>query len=219
MEPAERRRQILLAAEAVFYEKGYHAAAISDIIEAAGVARGTFYRYFDSKRAIFEAILDDFLELIGQQIHRIDVSDASPAPIDQLHEMLRGVLGTLYENPALTNVLLTQAVGLDPGFDEKLASFYDRLIARIDGALQIGRVIGLIRDCDTAIAARSIIGAAKELMADVARNNPQHDVESLIRGVTDIFIRGVAADSESFRVAGDRSGELDMTVSNPRADD
>ncbi len=37
----------------MFAAKGYHGTRISDIIDAAGIARGTFYLYFESKSAIF----------------------------------------------------------------------------------------------------------------------------------------------------------------------
>lgn len=54
----QRTRQRLLdAAEAVFGRKGYHAASITDITRRAGVAQGTFYLYFPTKRAIFAELV------------------------------------------------------------------------------------------------------------------------------------------------------------------
>ena len=50
----QRTRQKLLdAAEAVFGEMGYERASIVEITRAAGVAQGTFYVYFPSKKAVF----------------------------------------------------------------------------------------------------------------------------------------------------------------------
>ena len=49
---AQRRVQILNAARNVFKEKGYETATISEIVKQAGVAQGTFYLYFDSKKSI-----------------------------------------------------------------------------------------------------------------------------------------------------------------------
>ncbi|NLA66427.1 MAG: TetR/AcrR family transcriptional regulator [Leucobacter sp.] len=53
------RRRILEAAEVVFADHGYHEASIVKITEHAGVALGTFYLYFDSKRTVFEALVID----------------------------------------------------------------------------------------------------------------------------------------------------------------
>jgi len=58
----KRRKQLLNAATRVFGRKGYWSASITDIIQAAGVARGTFYLYFRSKHDIFVAIVDSFRE-------------------------------------------------------------------------------------------------------------------------------------------------------------
>ena len=49
---ADRKEQILAAALAVFDEKGYETATISDVVRRAGVAQGTFYLYFASKRDV-----------------------------------------------------------------------------------------------------------------------------------------------------------------------
>ncbi len=49
---AQRREQILAAARDVFRDSGYESATISQIVKRAGVAQGTFYLYFDSKKSI-----------------------------------------------------------------------------------------------------------------------------------------------------------------------
>ena len=56
--PAARRtRELLLErAHVVFVELGYHATRVADIVAAAGVSHGVFYRYFDNKSDIFELL-------------------------------------------------------------------------------------------------------------------------------------------------------------------
>ena len=51
-----RQEQILAAARKVFREKGFDGTTIADIVQAAGVAQGTFYLYFSSKRDAFLAL-------------------------------------------------------------------------------------------------------------------------------------------------------------------
>jgi AcrR family transcriptional regulator len=55
----DTRRRILDSAEQVFAELGYHDASIVKITEAAGVAQGTFYLYFQSKKDIFDDLVRD----------------------------------------------------------------------------------------------------------------------------------------------------------------
>ena len=49
---AVRREQLLTAARKVFQEKGYDNTTVSDIVEEASVAQGTFYLYFPSKKDV-----------------------------------------------------------------------------------------------------------------------------------------------------------------------
>ena len=55
----DTRRRLLDAAEAVFGELGFPEASVVKVAEAAGVATGTFYLYFDSKRSIFVELMTD----------------------------------------------------------------------------------------------------------------------------------------------------------------
>src|SRR5215472_1398493 len=53
------KRRILDAAEEVFGELGYYEASVSEITRRAGVAQGTFYIYFHSKRETFIELVED----------------------------------------------------------------------------------------------------------------------------------------------------------------
>ena len=57
-------RKLLDAAAAEFGERGFHEASISTITRRAGVALGSFYTYFDSKDAIFRALVVDMSEAV-----------------------------------------------------------------------------------------------------------------------------------------------------------
>jgi len=53
----QTRERLLQAAEIEFGERGFYEASISGITQRAGVALGTFYTYFESKEAIFRALM------------------------------------------------------------------------------------------------------------------------------------------------------------------
>jgi AcrR family transcriptional regulator len=52
-----RRQQILDAALSVFSKKGYGEATVPDIAREAGVAVGTIYNYYDSKRDLLMSLI------------------------------------------------------------------------------------------------------------------------------------------------------------------
>jgi len=56
--PDERRSELIACAQKLFYSKGYEGTTVNDIVNEVGVAKGTFYYYFDSKQAVLEALVD-----------------------------------------------------------------------------------------------------------------------------------------------------------------
>ncbi len=80
-EKGERRRQELLKiAYRLFSEKGYNNTSIEEIIEAAGIAKGTYYYHFPSKQATLEAVVD---MILTEQVARAREVVASPLPVPQ----------------------------------------------------------------------------------------------------------------------------------------
>src|SRR4051812_11605306 len=61
-------RAILDAAAVEFGEKGFHEGSISGITRRAGVALGSFYTYFDSKDAVFRALVRDMSEQVRAHV-------------------------------------------------------------------------------------------------------------------------------------------------------
>jgi AcrR family transcriptional regulator len=61
------QRALLDAAAAEFGEKGFHESSVVSITSRAGVALGSFYTYFDSKDALFRALVRDMSAQVGQQ--------------------------------------------------------------------------------------------------------------------------------------------------------
>lgn len=59
-----RRTEILDTAQQLFYTKGYEQTSIQDILTAVGIAKGTFYHYFDSKETLLKAFIERLIEQI-----------------------------------------------------------------------------------------------------------------------------------------------------------
>lgn len=58
MSRSARRAQLLDAARAVFVAQGFHAAAMDDIADVAGVSKPVLYQHFSSKLALYRALLE-----------------------------------------------------------------------------------------------------------------------------------------------------------------
>lgn len=64
---AERKQQLLDAAARLFAEQGYASTRVVDIVEAAGVAKGLFYWYFDNKEALFRELAEEIRRRLRRQ--------------------------------------------------------------------------------------------------------------------------------------------------------
>ncbi|MCN0150674.1 TetR/AcrR family transcriptional regulator [Salinispora arenicola] len=63
-----RRRQLLAAAQEVFVAQGYHAAAMDDIAERAGVSKPVLYQHFPGKMELYLALLDTHCDAIVAKV-------------------------------------------------------------------------------------------------------------------------------------------------------
>jgi AcrR family transcriptional regulator len=86
-----RRKQLLAAAQQVFVANGYHAAAMDDIAERAGVSKPVLYQHFPGKLELYLALLDTQAEML-----RTAVTSAL-AETDDNRERIHGVLTAYFD--------------------------------------------------------------------------------------------------------------------------
>ncbi|HNN95432.1 MAG TPA: helix-turn-helix domain-containing protein [Pseudomonadota bacterium] len=159
----ERRLQILEVARQLFAQRGYHATSIQDLLDRADIARGTFYLHFDSKRAIFDELVDEFLARIRSVVRVVDLAPAAPPPLLQIESNLDRIFSVLQQNRDITRITLLMAEGLDAECDAKMADFYGRVLDLLCHALRLGQQMGLVRACDVSVVAQAALGGLKEV--------------------------------------------------------
>ena len=161
---SERRQQILSVARDVFARRGYHQTTIDDIALQAGVARGTFYLYFEDKRAIFSDLIDRFASQLTMAIVRIVTDDEQRPVFEQVRENIRAIIATCLTERSMTKILFTDAVGIDPAFDRKLFTFNDMVVQLLTESLKDGQALGIVDEGEPRVLAYLTIGALKELL-------------------------------------------------------
>jgi AcrR family transcriptional regulator len=148
----DTRRRLLDAAEDVFGELGYHDASIVKVADAAGVAAGTFYLYFDSKKAIFDELVRDLNRRV-----RHAMKEGSSQGTTRLEAELGGFdayFRFTAEHPTLYRII-RQAEFVSP---EMLRYHYDQLSAGYIEALDAASKSGEIGKLDAEVAAYGLMG-------------------------------------------------------------
>jgi AcrR family transcriptional regulator len=146
------RRKLLDAAERVFGEIGYVDASIVKITEAAGVGQGTFYLYFDSKRAIFDELVRDLNQRVRHAMK--EGSSQGKTRLEQERLGFKAYFRFTADHPALYRII-RQAEFVSP---EMLHYHYDRLSEGYVAALREASERGEIAPLDPEVAAWALMG-------------------------------------------------------------
>jgi AcrR family transcriptional regulator len=147
-EPAARR--LLDAARMAFARHGYDGVSVGEICDAAGIAKGTFYRYFDSKDAIFVAAARSTVEAVGEALDEIGGTLSRNQAVGELESLLAPLAPLLLEaatrelrdEPRSAGVVTSVAQGLATRLRPRLAG-----ASAISSARQVVEtvILGLVR--------------------------------------------------------------------------
>jgi TetR/AcrR family transcriptional regulator, transcriptional repressor for nem operon len=86
---AATRDRLIDSARFLFWERGYGATSMSELLAHAEVHSGSFYHFFDSKEALLRAVLEQYIELLRPMI--VDPAFAtSPKPLERIFAILAG---------------------------------------------------------------------------------------------------------------------------------
>jgi len=194
----ETRARILVAAEQVFATKGYHDTGVADLVEAAGVARGTFYQYFDSKHAIFLELLDELLRRFRASVVGVDVSAGAETVRDQLVGIVTRVFHAAAEHRTLARIVFREAVGLDADVDDRLQDFEINLYTYVRNALTLGRELGWLREHDPEVVATLVYGGLRQLIdRRIVRGQATSDaLERAAVATVDHHLRGLLREED-----------------------
>ncbi len=137
-------RSLLDAAAAEFGEKGFHNASISGITTRAGAALGSFYTYFDSKDAIFRALVRDMSRRVKEH-----VAPAMTGASDQLGAERQGLAAFLafaQEHKEIYRII-DEAEFVDPqSYRLHYETTADRIRERLQAAAERGEVRADVSD-------------------------------------------------------------------------
>ncbi len=150
-----RKQQILAAALAVFSKKGFAAATTVEIAQAAGIAEGTIYNYFKSKRELFIAAIREFI--ITTPLLNL-IEKIPKADIDITFRQILQNRFKLIESAPISGIpSLVGEIIRDPELKALWAEqFLQPFFAQVEEILRAMMASGKFRPLDPAIATRII---------------------------------------------------------------
>ena len=181
------RNAILRNAEAVFTGRDFHAVAMDDIARRCGVGKGTLYRYFPSKQALFHSVMFEGLAELHAQI-RADAAEPGE-PRQRLAAVVRTILHHFAVRPGLS--------GLIDREERKRGAAAQRWFGRraelarlLADVIEEGSHAGDFRRVEPMLAAEMLLGMLRAMIRSRAARDSLAVAEGTVLGV---FLDGVSA--------------------------
>lgn len=191
-----RREQILESATRAFVRGGYHGTHVDDVIREAGIARGTFYLYFDSKHAVFAALVEEILR-VASEVRAPGAADVQTGPAE-VEAFVTGHYTLLFREMRkrrdLWRLLLDEAVGADKGFTDGVAAYRSHWQRRVRDYVKSLAARGLARDdVDAETVAWMVVGMVEMAVRRYVLPAEEPDIPRLARSLAAFEMRGLLA--------------------------
>ncbi len=184
-----RRKQLLAAAQQVFVANGYHAAAMDDIAERAGVSKPVLYQHFPGKLELYLALLDTQAEALAQAVHE------ALAATDDNRQRVHGVLTAYFRFVDRDNgdgafrLIFETDLGNEPAVRERVEAVADKTMKAV--ADTVAADTGLGRD-EAELLSTALTGAAQVAARWWLANDRPIPQADAIRLLESLLWRGIS---------------------------
>lgn len=191
----DKRSAILAAARALLAERGYDAASVPEIVKRAGVAQGTFYRYFDGKSQLVDALTHAVEQELGAAVTTVLTRHGPTRPIaDLIGDLITAALTVVASHADIYPFLDSEALlfGRSPAAEHERARYISALAELISRDQSRGLVAA---DVDPHVAAGFIGSVLDRTARDVLEKSTEAHQQAVINQAIGFIGRGLAAAS------------------------
>ena len=190
----QRTATLVTASCRLFLRRGLDSVTIDEIAARARMAKGSFYRYFDDKTALVQAIFDPLdarvEDIYSRCAQDLRVADG-PASMAQAYAALgRELVGLVLTNPDAVRLYLQEYRGADHGARRPIIRVARRLIDRTIELTELACQHGLMRPLHPRLFALSVIGAIECLIFTHLAGDNRLPPAEVPAAVIDLFMRG-----------------------------
>jgi len=193
---------ILDAAVELFSAKGFNAVSMREIASSAGVSKANIYHHFESKEALYRAILDQSARELSGLVESL--ADGRGSYESRIAEFAVGHLQHLDANPLASRLIIREAFSGDDEsgrllVDQVFGSIFERIVSIFRSGQQAG---ALRSDLDPALCATLLMGADVFFFQarGVLRQLPQAEFAShpprFSREMVEVLLRGMSAPAQ-----------------------
>lgn len=182
----ETRSRILESAVKLFSTQGYNKASVEDICTEAGISKGAFYHHFESKQALFRALLDGWLRTIDNAIEA-SRDKTAPETFMQMIEAFPHVFEAAGDGLPMFLEFWLQA-SRDKKIWEASVAPYRHYHKYFTSLIKKGQEEGSFVEVNPELAARMIVATAMGLLMQSLLDPKGADWENVARDSTTMLV-------------------------------
>ena len=196
---AQSRRRILESAREVFFRDGFMQANLDEVAEKAGVAKGTLYRYFESKAELYVAVLAHNGAIFEEKMR--ESVDPTCSPPEQFRRTARFYFDHYVGNRDYFQIFWASenqsVIGdLPQGVGDEVARLWERCLEILAEIIERGVKEGAFAECDSWEMAYLLWTTANGLIqtetSSTRRKLRRAPLEQTYEDAIGVFLRGLA---------------------------
>ncbi len=191
------RDEILRAAESIFTRRDFHEVLMEEVAQECGVGKGTLYRYFPSKRALYLAVMLEGMDSLCADL-RAALGGLGTAA-EKIECIVRCILDHFWDRRLFFALLHSNEHKSDDAEGRGWQRRRAEIVGIVQRTLEEAMAAGHMRRADAHISAEMLLG----MVRGVNRyRNPQDTLDELVSAVLTAFWHGVATPTNRLRVPG-----------------
>jgi AcrR family transcriptional regulator len=183
-----RRKQLLAAAQQIFVAQGYHAAAMDDIAERAGVSKPVLYQHFPGKLELYLALLDTHCDAIIAKVREAML--ATPDNKERVKGAVRAYFDFMDHESEAFRLVFESDLRNDPQVRERVERVEQGCIAAVTDTIISDTGVS---PASAALLASGLVGAAgqsAQYWLATGRQTAKAEAETLVAA---LVWRGIAS--------------------------
>jgi AcrR family transcriptional regulator len=189
-QPFERQQDLLDAATHLVAERGLAATTVLDITRTAGVAKGTFYLYFDSKEDLLATLKRRFFEGLLEELSSFP---SAPDPEDWWNfadESVERAIHYMLERREMVEILAREDPVPNPS--SPILEAYRTVFNPIQALIEMGIDAGTFRASDPAVMGALLFHAIRETVTHAVLYSEPVDEHRLVAGAQELVRKALA---------------------------
>lgn len=192
----ERLAQLCSASLALFLERGVEVVTVEEITQAAGMAKGSFYRYVENKRDLVDALLEPLRAAIDAAMDRCEQALTASSTVSGLNtaylQLALALLAAYRAHRDAVRLYLQEARVPGVGARAPIVALERHVTERTIALTLLGHGRGLLGKIPPEVSALAVIGATERLLLAHLRDGRFEDEAEIAQSLVRMVMEGIA---------------------------